>query len=306
MTNEQYFKNLTVPTGKIDVVMDTDAFNEVDDQFAIAYMLRSNDRLNVKGLCAAPFSMNGKADSPAEGMEKSYQEIFNILKLSGREDLNDRVFRGSAQYMEDEDTPVISDSACFMAELAKQHSPDNPLYIVAIGAITNVASALLINPGMKENAVVIWLGGHALHMSNTREYNMRQDVAAARVVFGCGVPMVLLPCKGVVDRFATSRFELEHWLSGKNELCDYLVKIAVTEAERCSPYSAWTRVIWDVTAVAWLLNDNHRFLSACLIPSPIPEYDGHYASDCSRHMVTYVYHVNRDALFTDLFEKLAR
>ena len=41
MTNEQRMKNLSVPKGMIDVVLDTDAYNEVDDQFAISYMLKS-------------------------------------------------------------------------------------------------------------------------------------------------------------------------------------------------------------------------------------------------------------------------
>ena len=304
MKQEQYWKNLTTPTGKIDVVLDTDAYNEIDDQFAIAYMLRSTERLNVKGICAAPF-FNEKSTSPADGMEKSYREIFRILELSGSESLCNCVFRGSEHYLEDEETPVISDGARFMAELAMQYSAEHPLYIVAIGAITNVASALLLNPSMKENTVIVWLGGNALHMNNTHEFNMFQDVAAARVVFGCGVPLVQLPCHGVVDRFVTSRYELEHWLSEKNELCDYLVKIAVRDGEKYTSYSAWTRVIWDVTAVAWLLNDDHRFLSDCLIPSPIPEYDHHYGSDCSRHLINYVYHVNRDALFSDLFAKLS-
>ena len=305
MTQAQYFKNLTTPAGKVDVVLDTDAYNEIDDQFAIAYMLRSEERINVKGICAAPF-FNEKSTSPADGMERSYQEIFKILELSGLTSLSDRVFRGSEHYLENEQTPVLSDSARFMAELAKQYSPEHPLYIVAIGAITNVASALLLNPDMKKNTVIVWLGGNALHMNDTQEFNMFQDIAAARVVFGCGAPVVQLPCRGVVDRFVTSRYELEHWLSGKNELCDYLLKIAVRDGERYTSYPAWTRVIWDVTAVAWLLNDDHRFLSDCLVHSPIPEYDHHYASDCSRHLIDYVYHVNRDALFTDLFEKLAK
>ena len=34
MTFEQYVKNLEVPQNNIDVVLDTDAYNEVDDQFA--------------------------------------------------------------------------------------------------------------------------------------------------------------------------------------------------------------------------------------------------------------------------------
>ena len=55
MTTVQLLKNLQTPDHPVDVVLDTDAYNEIDDQFAISYMLRSPERLNVKGLCAAPF-----------------------------------------------------------------------------------------------------------------------------------------------------------------------------------------------------------------------------------------------------------
>ena len=41
----------------------------------------------------------------------------------------------------------------------------------------------------------------------------------------------------------------------------------------------WSRVIWDVTTVGWLLNDGRRFMLDKLIPTPIPEYDHHYAQD---------------------------
>ena len=40
MTNEQRIQNLSVPSHKVDVVLDTDAYNEIDDQYAIAYLLR--------------------------------------------------------------------------------------------------------------------------------------------------------------------------------------------------------------------------------------------------------------------------
>ena len=48
MMNETYMKKLEAPKGKIDVVLDTDAFNEIDDQFAISYMLLSKEKLNCK------------------------------------------------------------------------------------------------------------------------------------------------------------------------------------------------------------------------------------------------------------------
>jgi len=305
MTENQYFKNLSVPQGKIDVVLDTDTYNEIDDQFAMAYMLKCTDRICVKGICAAPF-LNDRSVSASDGMNKSYNEIKKLLKLTDKEELEPIVFKGSEDYLLNETTPIESEAADFMAELSNNYSPEYPLYFVAIGAITNVASAILKNPAMKENCVIVWLGGHAISESKAAfEFNMRQDIAAARVVMGCGVPFVQLPCKGVVDHFLTSKYELEYWLKGKNELCDYLYENTVMEAESYAKGKPWTRVIWDVTAVAWLLNDNMKFMNARLIPSPIPEYDENYAFDGNRHFIKYVYDIDRDALFEDLFNKLA-
>ena len=74
MTDIEMLKALEVPTGKVDVVLDTDTYNEIDDQFAVAYMLRSDDKLNCKAIYAAPF-FNNKSTGPKDGMEKSYLEI---------------------------------------------------------------------------------------------------------------------------------------------------------------------------------------------------------------------------------------
>ncbi len=304
MTNEQYLKNLEVPTGKIDVVLDTDAFNEVDDQYAISYMVRHSEKFNIKGICAAPFT-NHLAAAPAEGMQKSYDEIFKVLKLNGKEELGELVHKGSDNYLPDENTPVESDAADFMANLAKGYTAEKPLYIVAIGAITNVASAILKNPEMKETCVIVWLGGHAQHIPQPAyEFNMRQDIAAARIVFGCGAPMIQLPCKGVVDRFITTQWELVHWIVGKNALCDYLYDRTVKKAESYAKGLPWTRPIWDVTAVAWLLDTENKFMESRLIPSPIPEYNHEYSYEQDRHLIRYVYRINRDELFDDLFRVL--
>ena len=188
MTREQKLKNLLPPAGRVDAVIDTDAFNEIDDQFAISYMLKLSDRINTRAIYAAPF-LNGKVKTPAEGMELSYKEIYKLLSLMGREET---VLRGSEEFLKNENTPVMSDAARDLAERVKAYSPEKPLYVVAIGAITNVASALLIEPLVAENMVVIWLGGHAHHYHDTKEFNMKQDIAAARVVFGSGVPVRLL------------------------------------------------------------------------------------------------------------------
>ena len=302
MTNEQRLRNLNPPTGPVDVILDTDVSCEIDDQFAIAYLLRNTEKLHIQGLCAAPFSFDGH---PAPGAEQSYRTLREMLILAGRADLLDKTHRGSRTYLKDEHTPVESDAAAFMADTAMRYSPEHPVYVIAIGCGTNVASALLKNPAMRENAVVVWLCGHAHTWPDTNEFNMEQDVAAARVIFDCGVPLVQVPCFGVVDRFTTTRYELEHWLKGKNTLCDYLTDNTIRAAESYAAGTAWSRPIWDVTAVAWLLNEEDAFMKGNLRPTPIPEYDHRYAFDQTRPLYRYIYHIRRDALYTDLFRKLA-
>lgn len=140
---------------RLDVVLDTDAYNEIDDQFAIAYLLRSHDVLHVCALYAAPF-FNDNSCSAQDGLYKSYDEILKVLSLAGRSDLARCVFHGSENYLPDEYTPVFSDAAQHLADLAGKYTPEQPLYVIAIGAITNVASAILLNPKTQK---IWWLFG---------------------------------------------------------------------------------------------------------------------------------------------------
>lgn len=304
MTNEQYFKNLTRPEGKIDIILDTDTYNEIDDQFAIAYMLGHPDKFNVKGICAAPF-FNEKSTSPEDGMEKSYNEILKVLDLMDRHDLDEVVFRGSRTYLPDEKTPVESPAADYMASLANEYTPENPLYILGIGAITNVVSAILKNPNMTENCVVVWLGGSSFDMPRfANEFNMVQDIAAARVLCNCRVPLVLIPAWGVTDHLTTTKYELEHWLLNKNKICTYLCENTVKEAQSYASGKPWSRVIWDIAGVSWFVNEGNSMMQDRLVHSPVPQYDMYASKDERRHLIKYVWHVNRDKIFEDLFNTL--
>ena len=300
-SDEGLVGRLKFPKGKIDVVIDTDAYNEIDDQFAIAYLLKNNQKLQTKALYAAPF-YNDKSDGPKDGMEKSYKEINNLLELMNLQEMKDFVYRGSEDYLKDEASAQISDAAEDLAKRAMAYSSENPLYVVTIGAITNIASAILLNPNIIERIVVVWLGGNGTHWMHNREFNSYQDVAADRVVFNSGAAVVQLPCMGVVSSFSIGKYDLIHHLENKNKLCDYLLKHTVEVAEHDSRLTTWSRVVWDVTAVAWLLDES--FTMSTLRHSPIFEYDNRYAFDETRHLYRYVYHVDKDLIFNDLFNKL--
>ena len=301
LTNIQRLQMLQTPTGPVDMILDTDAYNEIDDQFAIASAIAAK-KLTLKALYAAPFH-NQLSTGPADGMEKSYQEILKLLGLMGREM---PVFRGSNAFMATEKTPVDSPAVHDLVERAMQYTWDNPLYVVAIGAITNIASALLVKPEIADRIVIVWLAGHALEWPHNAEFNLMQDVAAARVVFNSGAPLVLLHCMGVVHAFSTTEPELNYWLRGKSALCDYLADHTIEAANEYAKGKVWSRAIWDVTAIGWLRNDGEQFMQDKLIHTPIPEYDHHYSEDFRRPLCRMVYHIHRDALMGDLFDPISR
>jgi inosine-uridine nucleoside N-ribohydrolase len=195
LTDSQIIARLDRPAGRVRTVLDTDTFNEIDDQYALSLMVKSPDVFDIRALTAAPF-FNEKSSGPGDGMEKSYQEIINLLGLLGRDDLKPLVHQGSARYLPDAHTPVESEAARAIARLANAPEDSGLLYVIAIGAITNVASALLMDPSIAERMVIVWLGGNALDWPDNREFNLIQDVHAARVVLDSRAPLVLLPCAG--------------------------------------------------------------------------------------------------------------
>ena len=141
--------------GKIRLVLDTDTYNEIDDQFAVSYALASPDEIDLLALYAAPF-FNQNSTSPEDGMNRSYDEIIKLLRLAGREDMIRNVFRGSKNYLPDEKTPVESEACDNIINTVM--TSEEPVTIVAVGAITNVASAIVKCPDIVKKTGVVWLG----------------------------------------------------------------------------------------------------------------------------------------------------
>ena len=305
MTNEQYARNIQVPTRPIDAVLDTDAFNEIDDQYAIDYLLACREKIRLQAIYAAPFAPypNREGVSPGVGMEQSYHEILKILDLCNR---RADVFRGSCAYLVDEQTPRESEVARDLVERAHRYSPEDPLYVIAIGAITNVASALLIDPSIAENIVIVWLGGNARHMGNGwKEYNMVQDIPAARVVMSSQVPLIQLPCIGTVTHFTVSEGDLEKYFIGKNPVMDYLARNTIDAASQYAAGKPWSRVVWDVTAVGWLMSDVNNAFGYRTVATRLPNANCDYEEAELDKPMTYVFFVNRDQLMYDLVERLS-
>jgi len=179
LTDAERVARLEPPRGRPRVVVDTDAANEVDDQFAIAHALLAPERLAVEALYAAPFA-GGRASGPAEGMRRSEEEIHRVLDALGP-------------------LPGL-------------------LHVVALAAPTTVASALLLDPALAERVVVVWLGGNPTWWPTAEEFNLAQDVHATRVLLDSGVPLVHVPCRSVAEHLRVSLAELERHVRDRSRI----------------------------------------------------------------------------------------
>jgi len=306
------FEKLQPPAGRIRMILDTDTYNEIDDQFAVVYALLSPAQLSVEALYAAPF-FNQRATSPGEGMELSYEEIVRLLDRLGKP-ADNFTFRGSNGFLKDYEHPHDSDAVRDLIDRAM--GSDELLYVVAIGALTNIASAILIEPKIIEKIVVVWLGGNAFHWPHNVEFNLAGDVLAARLVFDCGVPVVQLPCAGVTTHLRTTVSEIERYVQGRGAIGDYL---ADTFKSYNDNHFGWSKEIWDVIAIAYLINA--EWVPSQIVSSPIitqrtavstynqDQNDWYknpltWSFDDSRHHIRYAYYVERDPIFRDLFTKL--
>jgi purine nucleosidase len=290
-----------IPTSAspVRVVLDTDTYNEVDDQFALAHLLMSPERIDLEAVYAAPF-FNSRSTGPADGMEKSYEEILRVLELVPTPK-PPKVFRGSTQFMPGSGKPVESQAAADLVQRALAVRGEK-LFVLAIAASTNVASALLMEPRIAENIVVVWLGGHAPYWPHTREFNLKQDIHSSRVLLDSNVPLVLLPCYPVTSHLITTVAELEQQLAPYSKLGAYLTNIVRDYSGGNRP--GWSKNIWDISASAWMINAD--WVKTDEKPSPILKDDYTWRLEPNRRLIHIARELDRDAIFADFFDKAAK
>ncbi len=290
---------LRPPSGHVRVVIDTDTYNEVDDQFALVHALLSPEQLSVEAIYAAPY-FNRRSTSPEDGMNRSYEEILRLLQLMGRRH-EGLVYAGSTEYLGPKRVPQRNAAVFDLIDRAMASHPSDPLYVVGLAVLTNIASALLIEPRIMERIVVVWLGGHALSWPDTREFNLRQDVSAAQVLFDSGVPLVQVACEGVARHLSTTLAELERFVEPTGPVGAFL-----TDRVRGyrKDHAGWSKPLWDMGPIAYLLNP--EWVPTSLVHSPVLTDQMTWSVDTSRHFIRYANHILRDPIFLDLFTKLAQ
>jgi Inosine-uridine preferring nucleoside hydrolase len=283
--------------GRVRAVLDTDTYNEIDDQFALVQAMLSPDRIALEAIYAAPFH-NSRSTGPGDGMDKSYDEILQLLARMGKSP-DGLVFKGVCDFVGPAKQARKAEAVDHLITRARASSPDDPLCVIAIAAISNVASALLAAPDIADKIIVVWLGGHALEWPDTREFNLRQDVGGAQVLLDSGAPLVLIPCMGVTSHLHSTVPEIERYVEPQGEIGKFL-------AARFKGYSddhlGWSKEIWDMAAVGWLINPD--WVPTVLASTPILTDQATWSVDRTRPPMRYATIVKRDLILKDFFSKL--
>ena len=280
---------------KVNVILDTDTYNECDDQFALSYLLKSEDKFNIEAITVAPYHHDNNI-SIDEGIDKSYDEIIKICNWLNF-DYTNKVFKGSTDYVEN-DYNEENDAVNKIIEIANKN---DKTYILAIGAITNVAIAINKEPKIVDKIEVIWLGGNSFLSKENKEFNFKQDVQAVRTVFESKVKLTVIPCKNVASNLRTSIYELEHFLKGKSQLCDYLCERFYNDGVHGIKER---RVIWDISVIAYIVNK--EWFQTEEVSCPNIKDDTSYEITSNKHKITVVNYLDVDKIYKDLFEKLTK
>lgn len=222
---------------KIRVIIDTDAACEADDPFAIAQALMIK-KFIVKGIIATHFGAPGT-------MKRSLEEINTIVSLMKKDVA---VYEGEDGALRDVRMKDLSPAAKFLIQEAMRED-EHPLYVLCLGAITNVARAVLECPHIKHKMKIIWIGGQEIgnDMKDVREFNSGNDIDAANFIIGCGANLTLVP-NNVYGSVRISLAEIQKRIYPLGDIGKHLFENMVSY--NTQPWAKWT------SGESWTLGDS--------------------------------------------------
>ena len=230
------------------VIVNTDAKNEADDQFAIVHALLTTS-FELHGIIPAHF---GDRKGYASSLQASVEEVELLLRLMDREG-KIRVENGAASALPDETTPQDSPGARFIIEEALKDDP-RPLNVLFYGPLTDMASALLLEPRIAEkNVRVIWIGGGP-YPAGGSEFNLSNDIHAANVIFKSSLELWQIP-QPVYRLVAVSYAELLEKVYPHGELGRYLLEQLIEFNSKYTPALEY-RSLGDSPAVGVVMYPN--------------------------------------------------
>jgi purine nucleosidase len=272
--------------GKIRVIIDADAANEIDDLYAIALALLSPERLEIEGFVAAHYGDTGGPD----GIEKSFADINLLLEKAGMAG-KIPVKRGSHPLVYG-NTHQPSEGVDFIIERAMDPSRKEPLWVIALGPATDLVAAYLKEPRIKNRIVALW-HGRTEWPNRAWNFNSHNDVRAVRTLFASPLPFVLFDTgtKLTIPMEEGETRIRPHGLLGK-----HLHEVRF----RNKAWQAPTKGIFDLGDIAALVDPG--LVRHETVPAPAVDWDLRYDHKKAKGEMIRIHSIDRDGTF-DLLER---
>ena len=279
---------------KVRIIIDSDAKNEADDQFAIVHAMLT-PKFKIAGIIAAHFGNFHSENS----MGDSYKEC---LKLKEMMESDVKVYKGAAKSIESRGIYEYSEGADLIVREALKDDP-SPLYVLFMGPITDMACALLEYPEIQDKVTAIWNGG-AAYPAGGMEFNLSNDILAANIIMESDMKVWQIPAD-CVSEVICGIAELEQKVRPYGKIGRYLFE-QLSEFND-SPYAHWTSgETWglgDSCTIGVLLHDNSYYYN--MQEAPRFNMDMTYVHNTGYRKIRVYHKMDARFILEDFFSKLA-
>ena len=285
------------------MIVHTDCKHEADDQFALAHHLMT-PKFMIRGIIGGHFNLYPRQWGDGHTAQASLDEVKKILELMDMEGVCP-VVKGSEYPLKDELSPIMSDGVRLLIDEAMKED-EHPLFAAFQGAITDLASAILIEPAICGRMTAIWIGG-GTYPKGGREFNLAQDIAAANVVMKSTMPLWQIPMDAY-KQMTVSLAELQLNVSGCGKLGRYLFDQMV-EFNRMAADHVWPHgegwSLGDSPTISVLMEEAEKDDIYEEIPAPlIDERDMSYILNQDNRKIRVYHQINARLTLSDFYAKL--
>jgi purine nucleosidase len=202
-----------MPSQALRVLVDTDANNELDDQHALAYVLFNGGTFIVDGITVN--TTRGGGDITQQVAEA--RRVLALCTLEGKVPLKAGANGSFTAIRPHLGEPAFDGAEAVNFIIERAHAAaDSKLVLLPIGKLTNVALALVKDPGIASKIRIVWLGSN---YPEPGEYNQENDLDAVRYVLSVDVPFEIATvryAKGTgTDAVRVTREEIGKRMAGK-------------------------------------------------------------------------------------------
>ena len=282
---------------RIPVVLSTDVGNEIDDQWAITYLLLQ-PRFEVLGV----MSVHAPSISAPAG-QTSYRILVDVVENRLGMSSHPALVEGGSLPLQNSKTPRTSPAVRFLVETSRRFTRDNRLTVLMIGAATDVASAILTDPTIVDRVRVVQMGFP--DEKGGEEFNIANDVHAVQAILDSKVPLVIGPgnvCRASLSlsldqarAMLASRGAIGAWLWEEYQAWYYREVKPLRVDDFSKPW-----VIWDNIALAYVLGMTEQHT----LPRPGMRDDMSFVPGSTDRTVTWITDVDEERMWADFLSLL--